>query len=116
MASAGRLREALKEYKDDEPILWQFYTAEHAQYADIPESSFLEVVEELQNSPVFLEELHELVSLWMLRIYERQEGIGPQLSYGELAELTHRKQVALYGWCSCEDGPKVYDDCTQDGS
>jgi hypothetical protein len=113
MATAGRLREALKEYKDDEPLLWQFWSAEHA---GIPEDSFAEVAQELQNSEVFLQELHELVSEWWLRIYERQEGIGPQLSYAELAELTHPKQVALYGWCSCEDGPKVYDDCTQDGS
>jgi len=39
----------------------------------------------------------------------------PQLSYGELADLTHAKQVILYGFCTCEDGPKVYEDCTQDG-
>lgn len=39
----------------------------------------------------------------------------PWLSWGELAELTHAKQVELFSWCSCEDGPKVWDDCTQDG-
>ena len=38
------------------------------------------------------------------------------LSWGELAELTHAKQVELFSWCSCEDGPKVWDDCTQDGN
>jgi hypothetical protein len=39
----------------------------------------------------------------------------PQLSMSELAELTHARQVELFNWCSCEDGPKVWDDCTQDG-
>jgi hypothetical protein len=39
----------------------------------------------------------------------------PQLSMSELAELTHTRQVELFNWCSCEDGPKVWDDCTQDG-
>jgi hypothetical protein len=39
----------------------------------------------------------------------------PQLSWSELADLTHVKQVELFGFCTCEDGPKVYDDCTQDG-
>ena len=39
----------------------------------------------------------------------------PQLSYSELADLTHISQVELFGWCACEDGPKVYEDCTQDG-
>jgi hypothetical protein len=38
-----------------------------------------------------------------------------QLSMSELAELTHARQVELFNWCSCEDGPKVWDDCTQDG-
>jgi hypothetical protein len=40
---------------------------------------------------------------------------APQLSWSELAELTHTRQVELFGWCSCEDGPKVWDDCTQGG-
>jgi hypothetical protein len=40
----------------------------------------------------------------------------PQLSYAELADLNHTKQVILYGFCTCEDGPKVYDDCPQDGN
>ncbi len=47
---------------------------------------------------------------------QEPEEESPQLSYGELADLTHVKQVELFGWCSCEDGPKVWDDCTQDGS
>lgn len=113
MSNAGELRRTLKEYKDDTPLLWAFYAADHAA---IPEASFAEVAETLQNSEVFLEELHELYSEWMLRIYERIEHGGPQLSYSEMADLTHRKQVEFFGWCACEDGPKVYDDCTQDGS
>jgi hypothetical protein len=40
----------------------------------------------------------------------------PQLSWSELADLTHVSQVEMFGWCMCEDGPKVWDDCTQDGS
>jgi hypothetical protein len=39
----------------------------------------------------------------------------PQLYWSELAELTHISQVETFGWCSCEDGDKVYEDCTQDG-
>jgi hypothetical protein len=46
---------------------------------------------------------------------EPKEEEAPQLSWGELAELTHGKQVELFGYCTCEDGPKVWDDCTQDG-
>jgi hypothetical protein len=50
-------------------------------------------------------------SLWMPGNYE-----PPQLSWSELADLTHSKQVELFGFCTCEDGPKVWDDCTQDGT
>jgi hypothetical protein len=39
----------------------------------------------------------------------------PQLYWSELAELTHISQVENFGWCSCEDGEKVFEDCTQDG-
>jgi hypothetical protein len=39
----------------------------------------------------------------------------PQLYWSELAELTHISQVNIYGWCACEDGPKVYEDCDQTG-
>ena len=39
----------------------------------------------------------------------------PQLYWSELAELTHISQVETFGWCSCEDGEKVFEDCTQDG-
>jgi len=114
MATVGRLREALKEYKDDEPLVWQFYTGDHAH---IPEWHFKEVAEALQDYEPYLEELHELMSEWMQLTYKRLVSDGDiQLSYGELAELNHAKQVELFEWCSCEDGPKVWDDCTQDGS
>ena len=39
----------------------------------------------------------------------------PQLSWSEIADLTHSKQVELFNFCTCEDGPKVYDDCDQTG-
>jgi hypothetical protein len=40
----------------------------------------------------------------------------PQLSWSELADLTHISQVEMFGFCSCEDGPKVYEDCDQMGT
>jgi hypothetical protein len=36
------------------------------------------------------------------------------ISWGELAELTHAKQVARFNWCSCEDNEEEenpYIDC-----
>ena len=114
MATAGKLRETIAEYKDDEPLLWQFYTGDHA---DIPEWHFGEVASYLQDSEVFLEELHELMSEWMDITYKRlvRDGVI-EFSYGELADFTHAKQVEFYEFCTCEDGPKVYEDCTQDGT
>jgi hypothetical protein len=46
---------------------------------------------------------------------QEEDQEAPQLSWAELAELTHTKQVELFGFCTCEDGAKVWDDCTQDG-
>jgi hypothetical protein len=113
MATAGKLRETIAEYKDDEPLLWQFWTAEHA---DIPRHHFEEVASYLQDSEVFLEELHELVSEWWQTTYKRMVSDGDiQLSYGELPE-SHAKQVEFFSFCTCEDGPKIWDDCTQDGT
>jgi hypothetical protein len=40
----------------------------------------------------------------------------PQLSWSEMADLTHISQVEMFGFCSCEDGPKVYEDCDQMGT
>ena len=114
MATAGQLRATIAEYKDDEALLWQFYDKDHAA---IPEHSFAAVAAAMQNSEAFLEDLHELVSQWLGLTYKRLVSDGTvQLSYGELADLTHAKQVELFGWCSCEDGPKVWDDCSQDGN
>ena len=39
---------------------------------------------------------------------------GENISYGELATLTHETQVALFNFCACEDrgdNPPPYDDC-----
>ena len=33
------------------------------------------------------------------------------LYWSDIAELTHATQVANFGFCTCEDGPKVYADC-----
>jgi hypothetical protein len=38
-------------------------------------------------------------------------------SYGELAEFTHPLQVAVFGWCSCEDNEgneNPYGDCPKE--
>lgn len=38
----------------------------------------------------------------------------PDMSWGELAELTHETQVEIFGWCSCEDNEgneNPYHDC-----
>lgn len=114
MATAGKLRKTLAEYKDDEPLVWQFYTGDHAH---IPEWHFREVAEALQNHEGYLEELHELMSEWMQATYKRLVSNGTvELSYGELADFTHAKQVEFFSFCTCEDGPKVWDDCTQDGN
>jgi hypothetical protein len=40
--------------------------------------------------------------------------MNDQLSWGELAELTHAKQVEMFNWCSCEDNEgqeNPYNDC-----
>jgi hypothetical protein len=57
------------------------------------------------------------ITMQALAIAKDQEAKeqAPQLAWSELAELTHGKQVELFGFCTCEDGPKVWDDCTQDG-
>lgn len=36
-----------------------------------------------------------------------------QLSYsmGDMAELCHDTQVAIFNWCGCDDGERQYDDC-----
>lgn len=113
MATAGKLRETLAEYKDNQPLVWQFYSADHAH---IPKHHFREVADALQDSQPFLEDLHELISEWMQATYERLVSDGTvQLSYGELPG-THADQVKFFSFCTCEDGPKVWDDCTQDGS
>jgi hypothetical protein len=113
MATAGQLRATIAEYKDDEALLWQFYDKDHAA---IPEHSFTAVAEAMQTNQGFLEDLHDLVSEWMEITYRRLVSDGTiQLFMSELAELNHAKQVELYGFCTCEDGPKVWDDCSQDG-
>ena len=41
------------------------------------------------------------------------------LYQSELAELTHRTQVAVFGWCGCEDNAgneNPYTDCPNEGS
>lgn len=40
----------------------------------------------------------------------------PQLFMSEYADLTHISQVKMFGYCECEDGPKVYEDCDQSGT
>lgn len=37
------------------------------------------------------------------------------MDWGEVADLTHAKQVQYFGFCTCEDGEKVYEDCLTEG-
>lgn len=39
----------------------------------------------------------------LARIFNVEEGESDSISWGELAELTHAKQVERFGWCICED-------------
>lgn len=41
---------------------------------------------------------------------------APRLTWGELALLTHTKQVELFGFCGCEDDQGWYDDCPTEGN
>ena len=37
-------------------------------------------------------------------------------SWSEMAELTHKKQVEIFGWCGCEEKEHFpYDDCPKEG-
>jgi len=36
-------------------------------------------------------------------------------SWEDMARLTHDTQVGGFGWCSCEDGQPVFDDCPVTG-
>ena len=50
------------------------------------------------------------VDYWSLVI----DHLGGSPSLEDLAELTHETQVALFGWCSCEDNEgkeNPYEDC-----
>ena len=50
------------------------------------------------------------VEFWSLVIGE----LGGSPSYEDMAELTHETQVALFGFCSCEDNEgkdNPYADC-----
>lgn len=38
----------------------------------------------------------------------------PTLAWADLAHMTHERQVALFGWCACEDSDAPYDDCPRD--
>ena len=40
------------------------------------------------------------------------------MSWGEIADLTHAKQVELFNFCSCEDNEgneNPYEDCPKNG-
>ena len=50
------------------------------------------------------------VDFWSLVINE----LRGSPSYGDMADLTHETQVALFHWCSCEDNEgneNPYEDC-----
>jgi hypothetical protein len=66
-----QLKEALKEYRDETPLVWQFYASEHAA---IPEEDFGAVSQALMKNQVFLEDLHEFISEWLYQTHKQQEG------------------------------------------
>jgi hypothetical protein len=44
--------------------------------------------------------------------------MNDSISWSELAELTHAKQVERFNWCSCEDNEgqeNPYADCPKEG-
>lgn len=47
------------------------------------------------------------VEYWGLVI----DQLGGSPSYEDMAELNHEMQVALFGWCGCEDNENPYEDC-----
>lgn len=54
------------------------------------------------------------VDYWSLVI----DQLGGSPSYEDLSELTHETQVALFGFCSCEDNEgneNPYEDCPPHG-
>lgn len=61
-ATAGSLRETIAAIPNDTPMLWEFYTADHAA---IPEENFEAVAHVLMNSEVFLEDHHQFMSEWL---------------------------------------------------
>lgn len=61
-ATAGSLRETIAPVANETPMLWQFYTAEHAA---IPEENFEAVAHLLMNSDEFLEDHHQFMSEWL---------------------------------------------------
>lgn len=74
MSTVGKLKELLKDYSDDTPLLWEFYTSDHAA---IPASDFEAVANYLMDDQVFLEDHHEFISEWL-------ENIHTQLLEGNL--------------------------------
>lgn len=53
-----------------------------------------------------------------LPIENAKKELQKQLSWSELADLTHETQVDTFGWCSCEDTEPhehPYDDCPKTG-
>ena len=75
MSTVRQLKESLKEYRDDTPLLWQFYASDHAA---IPEEDFGAVSNSLMNNQVFLEDLHEFLSEWMdtARTQLKEQGVN----------------------------------------
>jgi hypothetical protein len=57
----------------------------------------------------------------ILKICVRKRGgrvMEKSISWGELAQLTHKTQVEQFGFCTCEDNEgneNPYLDCTGDG-
>lgn len=96
--------------------LWMPTITEQALNAVIPSHHAEQVDQALKNNEGFRDTLQNFLSQNMQDTHKQLISDGDiQLSYGELPE-SHAVQVEFFSFCTCEDGPKVWDDCTQDGT
>ena len=69
------------------------------------------IIAETERQPMNTQE-KLFVDFWSVVI----DQLGGSPSYDDMAELTHETQVALFGFCSCEDNEgneNPYEDCPE---
>lgn len=71
-------------------------------------STDIEVVEPYSSSLLYEPyELDPFIAYWKPAV----ENDTDFMDWMALAQLTHKRQVAIFNWCGCEDGERQYDDC-----